>query len=71
VAGLKLLHHVRQRQRRGRAPALGALLVAGVVDQDMSHQRRRHAEKVGAVLPMDGGLVHQPQVRLVHQSRRL
>jgi hypothetical protein len=38
-----------------------------MVHQDVAHQSR-HRQELGPVLPVHMGLIHQLQVRLVHQS---
>jgi hypothetical protein len=44
---------------------------ARVVHEDAPHHLRGDAEEVGAVLPLHAALVHQAQVGLVHERRRL
>ena len=51
------------------APSPGRLAASGVVHQDPAHRQRRGAEEVRPVAPFDPGLIHQPQVGLVHQAR--
>ena len=40
-----------------------------MIDKDAAHQLRRDSEEMGAILPSDTLLGHQPQVGLVYQSR--
>ena len=66
-------HDQRVIKRHSDGPA-AALLVAlrpGDVHEDAPHQPRGHREEVGPVLPVDVLDVDQPEVRLVHQRRRL
>jgi hypothetical protein len=44
---------------------------ARVIHQDTAHHLRRQAEEVSAVLPRHGILTNQPQIRFVHEGRRL
>src|SRR5215510_1239723 len=49
------------------APRLGGSATAGMVDEDLPHQARCHGQKVGPVLRVEGPLVQQAQVGLMHQ----
>src|SRR6185436_8891341 len=42
-----------------------------MVDEDTAHHLRRHAEELGAILPVDRVLIGEAQVGLVHERRRL
>ena len=42
-----------------------------MIDEYASHQLRGDAEEVRAILPLHVSLVHQPNVSLVNQRRRL
>jgi len=46
-------------------------VAAGVLDEDLAHEPCGDAEEVGLILPAHLGLIHQPQVRLMNQSRGL
>ena len=70
--------HRRRRSRRivdrdasPLAGPLGHLPRPGPIDEDAPHDLRRHAKELAAVLPHDTTLIDQPQVRLVHERRRL
>ncbi len=43
----------------------------GVVHEDSPHHARRQGEEMGAALPVHRVLADQPDVRLVHEGRRL
>ena len=58
-------------QVNGTAATFLASPVAGGLHQDPSHHLRRDSEEVRAIPPFDSIDVYQPQVRLVHQRRRL
>ena len=45
--------------------------VAGVVDENPPHQRRRHREKVAPIAPLHPIDICQPEIRLVHERRCL
>jgi hypothetical protein len=40
---------------------------AGLIDEDPSHQARRDAEELRAVLPDGRSLIDEPQVEFVHE----
>ena len=71
----------RRERRRGqifvecdvrRSPAaLPKRTRTRVVDQNPSHQSRRHGEEVRAVAPLNFVHVYQPEKRLVHERGRL
>ena len=42
-----------------------------VIDEDLAHDPRGDAEEVRAVLPLNPGLVHEPEERFAHKRRRL
>ncbi len=42
-----------------------------MIDQNVPHQLRGHAEKVSTVLPLRRFLANQPKVRLVNQGGAL
>jgi hypothetical protein len=63
--------HVLQTHDRGAAATLFGMLPAGVIDEDLTHQLRRHRKKVRPVLQRQSLHVHEPQVDLVHERRRL
>jgi hypothetical protein len=44
---------------------------ARVIHQNPSHHLRRDAKEVRAILPRDAPLAHEPDVRLMDESRRL
>src|SRR5687767_12394966 len=54
-----------------RAAALGGAARAGALDQNLTHRVRGDGAEVGAVLPPARAVLHQPQVGLVHERRRL
>jgi hypothetical protein len=56
--------------RRPGAALRGGVL-ARVVDEDLAHQLRGDAEKVGAALPARPALVDQTQVSLIDERRGL
>jgi hypothetical protein len=60
-----------QRYSELLSPTLCGLLTTGVVDQDISHHPGRQAVKLGAPLPLNLLLIHQPQIGLVNQRRWL
>jgi hypothetical protein len=39
------------------------------VHQDLAHGHARHGQEVSPVLPGGAGLIHQPEIGLVHQGR--
>ena len=47
------------------------MLPAGVIDEDLAHQLRRHRKKVRPVLQRQPVHIHQSQVDLMHERRRL
>jgi hypothetical protein len=53
------------------ASALAAFCVPGVIDKDLPHNPGGNAEEVSPVLPRDLVLIYQPNIRFVHQGRRL
>ena len=55
----------------GAAATLGPGARPGLVDEDVAHDLRRHGEEVRAILPADALPVHQPQVGLIDERRRL
>jgi len=60
------------KTHRNRTPATFLPVpVAGELHQDSPHHLRRDGEEVRAIPPFDSIDVDQPQVRLVHQRRRL
>lgn len=61
------LHGHRFFEMDFESRSFAGLLTAGVVYQNLTHQARRHAIEVRAVLPGGTGLIHQTQVRLMHQ----
>jgi hypothetical protein len=38
-----------------------------VVDEDTPHQLRRDSKKMGAILPLDSGVIDQPHIRFVYE----
>ena len=61
----------RQQDALQTTAALVGVAPARVIHQNLTHGARRDGEEVRAVLPVDRGLVHQSQVGLVDQCRRL
>ncbi len=53
------------------ATSLGGMMSSRVINEDSPHQIGRDAEKMGPALPADVCLAHQPEVRLVNESRGL
>ena len=52
--------------------ALESVVTAGVLDQDSTHGLGRRGEEMATAVPWPiGSLADQPQVRLMHQRRRL
>ncbi len=47
------------------------MLSAGVIDEDLAHQLRRHRKKVRPVLQRQSVHIHESQVDLMHERRRL
>jgi hypothetical protein len=45
--------------------------LACLINQDLSHQACGNTQKVPTILPMNSGLLNQPQVSLIHQRRGL
>jgi hypothetical protein len=45
-----------------------AFPLSGVIDQDSAHGLSADGEKMGAALPIDTGLVDEPQIGFVHQG---
>ena len=39
-----------------------------MIHQDLAHQPGGHAQEVRPVLPVDAGLIHQPQIGFIHQG---
>jgi len=66
-------HAERLFERHGTLPAPAFLHPARprVIDQDASHQPRRHREEVTAVLPLHAAEIDEAKVGLVHKGRRL
>ena len=60
-----------ERDARLAAAALQGVAGARPLDQDLSHRVRRNGAEVRAVLPALGPILEQPQVRLMHECRRL
>jgi hypothetical protein len=60
-----------ERHEHCRAAALLGPPRARVVDQNSTHQLRGYAEEVRPILPGCALLIHQPQVQLVDECRRL
>jgi len=58
-------------QNLGVTAAFLGALVAGVIHQDAAHELGGDAEKVGAALPVDAGLIHQLHVGFVDQRSGL
>lgn len=52
-------------------PPLVRAVTPRMIHEDSPHDLRGHAEKVGAVLPVDLALIDEAQVDLMHQRRRL
>ena len=52
-------------------PALVGALSAGVVDENLAHQHGGHPKEVGPVLQRHAVHIHEPQVDLVDERRRL
>src|SRR5580704_683074 len=52
------------------APAF-QVVAPRVINQNSSHELRRHGEEMGAVLPAHALVIHQPQVSLVDQGSGL
>ncbi len=55
----------------GAAAPLLAFPLPGVIHQDSAHRLSADGEKMGAPLPIYPRLIDQPQIRLMHQGRRL
>ena len=47
------------------------MLSAGVIDEDLAHQLRRHRKEVRPVLQRQSVHIHESQVDLMHERRRL
>src|SRR5262245_24194082 len=54
-----------------RAAALGGMVLAGVVYQNISHHGCRQPEELGATLQVDLMLIDEPKIGFVDQSRWL
>ena len=52
------------------APFVG-VLSSGVIDEDLAHQRGRQCKEVGPVLQRHAVHIHEPQVDLMNERRRL
>jgi hypothetical protein len=49
------------------ATSFGSPTSARVINQNLSHQLRRHRQKVSAVRNFGGPLLHEPEVRLMNE----
>lgn len=58
----------RERDPDGALAAFGGLGFAGGVDQNAAHEGGRYAEEVGAVLPLAGLPLHQPEEGFVDEG---
>lgn len=52
-------------------PRFFRIVLARIIDQKPTHYLTGDTEKMSPILPIHPGLVHQPQVRLVDESRWL
>jgi hypothetical protein len=70
-SGFRQLARVIEAEVDRTATAFLAVSVACELDEDPSHHLRRQSQKVRPILELDAIDVDQPEVRLVHQRRRL
>ena len=63
--------YVLEAQHRGAAAALAGVLPAGLIDEDLAHQLRRHRKEVRPVLQRQPLHIHESQIDLMHERRRL
>jgi hypothetical protein len=63
--------HIRERNLNVTGRALFPISIAGVVQQNPSHDLCCDRKEVGTVLPPSLLLIDQPQVRLIYESSSL
>ena len=63
--------HLVQAHHRDAAAALVGVLSAGVIDEDLAHQLRRHRKEVRPALQRHAVHIHESQVDLMDERRRL
>ncbi len=59
-----------QRNALQAAAPTQRAIAAGVIHQDPAHRPGGNRQKVGPVFPLDLRLIHEPEIRLVHQTGR-
>ena len=68
------IRHVERRVKRHPLRVAATLLrapIAGLIDEEMPDEPRRHCEEVGAARPVAVAVGDQPQIRLVNERGRL